>query len=164
METLARLIVDLGRLEDGTHEHLKGCLSRDVLELDDLEQLHPAGDIEYDLQCDRLGDELLVRGHLTLGCDCICSRCGCDFYTQFLESSFCESLEIQGLDTIDLTDSVREGIILALPTYPICKEECQGVCLRCGQDLNAGPCRCAQQGVSSPWDALDQFTPQAENE
>ncbi len=159
METLARLIVDLGRLDDDTYEHLVGCLSRDVLELDDLEQLHPAGDIGYDLQCQKLGEELLVRGRLTLACDCVCSRCGCDYSTQFQESQFCESFKIQGFETLDLTESVREGIILALPTYPICKEDCQGVCFRCGQDLNVGPCRCAQEGESSPWDALNAFTP-----
>ena len=155
METPARLIVDLGRLEDGKYEHLKGALDRSVLEIDDLEQLRPAGDIVYDLQCELLGEELLVRGTLRLACTCLCSRCGQTYDTEFSEKAYCETFEITGFDTLDLTESVREGIILALPSYPICKEDCKGICLQCGQDLNAGPCTCAKGEGNSPWDALD---------
>jgi len=45
---------------------------------------------------------------------------------------------------IDLTDAVREEVGLAAPAYPICREDCAGLCPRCGADLNAGPCGCAQ--------------------
>ena len=155
METPARLTVDLGRLDEGRHEHLKGALSRVFLEVDDLEQLRPEGDVEYDLQCELLGDELLVRGTLQLACACICSRCGQTYHTKFSEKAYCESFEIAGTEILDLTESVREGIILALPSYPICKEDCKGICFHCGQDLNVSACRCAKGETNSPWDALD---------
>ena len=32
--------------------------------------------------------------------------------------------------------------MLALPTRPLCGEECRGLCPRCGANLNAGPCGC----------------------
>ena len=32
--------------------------------------------------------------------------------------------------------------MLALPTRPLCAEECRGLCPRCGANLNAGPCGC----------------------
>lgn len=161
METPARLIVDLGRLDDGRTEHLVGTLDQALLELDDLEQLRPAGPLVYDLRCELLGEELLVRGGLALDCACICSRCGGDFEAQFVEPDYCETFEITGLETLDLTESVREGIILALPSYPICEEECKGVCLHCGKNLNAGPCDCPRNNGSSPWDALAGLTPEA---
>lgn len=45
-------------------------------------------------------------------------------------------------DEIDLTPLVHEQAILALPTRPLCAEECRGLCSRCGANLNAGPCGC----------------------
>jgi uncharacterized protein len=44
---------------------------------------------------------------------------------------------------IDLTQAVREELALAVQAYPLCREECAGLCPRCGADLNAGPCQCA---------------------
>lgn len=162
METPERLIVDLGRLNGGKTEHLKGNLDPSLLELNDLEQLTPDGPVAYDLLCELLPeDELLVRGALRFPCACICSRCGCDYTDIFAEPTYCETFNVAGIENLDLTDSVREGIILALPSYPICKEDCEGICLRCGQDLNAGPCRCAEESDRSPWDALDELTPEA---
>jgi uncharacterized protein len=43
---------------------------------------------------------------------------------------------------IDVTPLVHEQAILALPTRPLCSEECLGLCTRCGANLNAGPCAC----------------------
>jgi uncharacterized protein len=45
-------------------------------------------------------------------------------------------------DEIDLTPLVHEQTLLALPTRPLCGEECRGLCSRCGANLNAGPCGC----------------------
>jgi DUF177 domain-containing protein len=43
---------------------------------------------------------------------------------------------------VDLKPAVREELILAVPTYVVCREECRGLCPRCGADLNQGPCAC----------------------
>jgi uncharacterized protein len=57
-------------------------------------------------------------------------------------------------EEIDLESSLREQLILALPFAPLCKEDCRGLCIRCGSDLNAGPCACApEQAADSPSDA-----------
>jgi uncharacterized protein len=42
----------------------------------------------------------------------------------------------------DLTEMLRQGIMLALPTRPLHDEACKGLCAICGKDLNAGPCEC----------------------
>jgi uncharacterized protein len=45
---------------------------------------------------------------------------------------------------IDIRDVVREELILAAPTrLLLCREDCAGLCLTCGADLNAGPCGCS---------------------
>lgn len=43
---------------------------------------------------------------------------------------------------IDLTPLVHEQAILALPTRPLCGEDCLGLCTSCGANLNPGPCAC----------------------
>jgi uncharacterized protein len=45
-------------------------------------------------------------------------------------------------EEIDLTPLVHEQAMLALPTRPLCSEDCRGLCSRCGANLNAGPCGC----------------------
>jgi len=44
---------------------------------------------------------------------------------------------------VDVRPAVREEIALAVSAYPLCREDCAGLCARCGADLNAGPCGCA---------------------
>ena len=55
---------------------------------------------------------------------------------------------------IDLTAAVREEVILGLPRYLVCRDDCRGLCPHCGQDLNAGPCDCAPRASDPRWQAL----------
>jgi len=45
-------------------------------------------------------------------------------------------------DQVDLAPMLREHVILAAPMQPLCREDCAGLCPRCGKDLNEGPCQC----------------------
>lgn len=49
---------------------------------------------------------------------------------------------------LDLGPVVREELILSVPTFPVCRADCAGLCPRCGADLNRGPCECA--GTAEP--------------
>ena len=55
---------------------------------------------------------------------------------------------------VDLTPAVREELFLSIPRYLECREDCRGLCPRCGKDLNAGPCGCAPDAVDPRWQAL----------
>lgn len=46
---------------------------------------------------------------------------------------------------IDLTEAVQEQVLLALPLRPLCREDCRGLCPRCGADLNQGACECTEK-------------------
>ena len=46
-------------------------------------------------------------------------------------------------EEIDVSPMLRERMLLALPTLPLCRDACRGLCAQCGRDLNAGPCDCA---------------------
>jgi uncharacterized protein len=44
---------------------------------------------------------------------------------------------------VDVAEAVREELALAIKTeLLLCREDCAGLCPRCGADLNAGPCAC----------------------
>ncbi|MEP6494538.1 MAG: DUF177 domain-containing protein [bacterium] len=62
-------------------------------------------------------------------------------------------LDAQSLD-LDLRPAIREQWLLAAPSFALCREDCKGLCPRCGADLNAGPHDCSQQEADPRWDAL----------
>jgi uncharacterized protein len=43
---------------------------------------------------------------------------------------------------VDVTLAVREELAFAVPSFPLCRDDCRGLCVRCGSDLNQGPCGC----------------------
>jgi uncharacterized protein len=55
---------------------------------------------------------------------------------------------------VALREPVRDSLIMAVPLQPFCREDCQGLCSRCGADLNDGPCGCAPEAVDPRWGAL----------
>ena len=58
-----------------------------------------------------------------------------------------------GATTVDLRPALREQWLLAAPGFALCREDCKGLCPRCGADLNLGPCGCAPE-VDPRWASL----------
>ncbi len=48
-------------------------------------------------------------------------------------------------EKLNLDELVREDILLELPTKFLCREDCKGICPKCGKNLNDGPCGCDPQ-------------------
>ena len=74
-----------------------------------------------------------------------------------------EDISIQSADTeigfyedpgIELTDVLREQILLWLPMTGLCGEECKGICSQCGKNLNLGSCSCEPESGDTRWDEL----------
>ncbi len=55
---------------------------------------------------------------------------------------------------LDLSDAVREELILALPEYVLCSEDCRGICAGCGADLNTARCTCRHE-PDARWGVLE---------
>jgi len=119
-----KLIIDVTRL-DPEGEDLEGEVA--CVDIDE-EFVKPFGGVRYRLRAQVFGTELLVRGHLEQDFDLVCSRCGKDYDDTVKVDDYSESYEI-GKETteVDLTEDVRESIILALSSYPVCSENCPGV-------------------------------------
>ena len=59
-------------------------------------------------------------------------------------------------DSADLDDIVRTVFVLNLDSKLLCKEDCEGLCHRCGKNLNDGPCNC-QKELDPRFAALKQL-------
>lgn len=47
---------------------------------------------------------------------------------------------------VDMGALLWEEFVLTLPTKPLCRSDCKGVCPTCGKNLNEGPCNCEKNG------------------
>lgn len=55
---------------------------------------------------------------------------------------------------LDLSELVRQAILLALPLTPLCRQDCAGLCPVCGNNRNLEPCTCETDTVDPRWSSL----------
>jgi len=58
---------------------------------------------------------------------------------------------------VDLGDILRQQVLLSLPLKHLCRQDCRGLCPRCGVDLNVQTCNCLDQDDSSPFAVLKKL-------
>ena len=112
---------------------------------------------------------LMMKGNLTTCIHGICDRCAADFDREInfpidvvlvTELSNEENEDewvfpLEG-DSADLDEIVRTVFVLNLDSKLLCKEDCRGLCYRCGKNLNDGPCNC-QKELDPRFAALKQL-------
>jgi len=58
---------------------------------------------------------------------------------------------------LDLTEAICQYALLAIPMKPLCREDCAGLCPKCGHDLNQGSCGCPRQETELRWSELRNY-------
>jgi uncharacterized protein len=58
---------------------------------------------------------------------------------------------------LDLTEVIRQDLLLALPMYPVCRSKCKGLCPHCGQNWNEGACECSLEEIDPRLAVLRQL-------
>ena len=72
----------------------------------------------------------------------ICSRCLEEVHQDW-KKNFLFDFPVDGnTDYIEIDEDVRQEVILNLPMRVLCKEDCKGICARCGMNLNKDECKC----------------------
>jgi uncharacterized protein len=56
-----------------------------------------------------------------------------------------------------LEDVLREQVLLSLPARSLCRQDCKGLCPRCGRNLNAESCTCEENPADARWSALSDL-------
>ncbi|MDH5758678.1 MAG: DUF177 domain-containing protein [Gemmatimonadota bacterium] len=59
-----------------------------------------------------------------------------------------------GAAELELSEPVREEILLSIDPYVVCDPECKGLCPKCGANLNTEVCDCVSSELDPRWDAL----------
>lgn len=139
--------------------HLAGEEDGALLDLEGDPVAREDGPIAYDLSLERAGGELIVRGEIRAPMKLRCRRCAELFSTIVRVSSFLHAYDWEECpEFLDVSEDVREDILLEVPGYPLCAEACQGLCPQCGQNLNGGACGCRPvEDALSPWAALNEI-------
>lgn len=57
---------------------------------------------------------------------------------------------------LDVNELVRQQLLLALPTRPLCRPQCRGLCPKCGTNLNQGDCGCRREAPERPLGRLGE--------
>ncbi|MBI3306263.1 MAG: DUF177 domain-containing protein [Candidatus Omnitrophica bacterium] len=89
-------------------------------------------------------DTLTFRGLLRSEIDHICGRC-LKAVPDRVEQPFEFFYEIKGKEEIETLPDIREVLILDHPISFVCRKDCQGLCPKCGVNLNETKCQCDKQ-------------------
>lgn len=120
----------------------------------------PLSPLCFELQAQLLGNEVLVRGRIEMDLRLCCTRCAEFFSTKAADSAFLRDYEIsEESQAIDLSEDLREGILLKIPGFPLCSKDCKGLCPLCGKNLNRDSCSCQVQTTDDRWSGLDPLQP-----
>jgi uncharacterized protein len=143
----------------------------------------PAEAFAVELRAHLMGEDVYLEGVITGGFELECSRCLARYrhasrepFRIVLEPAgtripadpeAAEALARDGMclgeesetgwfrgEEIDLGAFVREAVELSLPVQPLCREDCPGLCPRCGAELARGACGCAEKKADSPFAVL----------
>lgn len=108
----------------------------------------------------RAGQELIFQGELQGPVVGHCARCLDDFVMDIERDFHCvlvphshqkEEVELEeddlelgyySGDEVDVSPIIREQLLLGLPTQPLCREDCRGLCPKCGVNRNRESCDC----------------------
>jgi len=136
----------------------KGTDSIKFYDIDSYKSISPTGDVKYNLIIKLFDDEVSISGNINLDISLQCSRCSEFFSTTVHVSDFLRAYPIlTEVDRLDITNDIREEILLNIPSFAICMKDCLGVCSICGINLNMSSCKCNHVNKCTPWSDLDKL-------
>lgn len=153
---------------------LESDIHEEDIQLD--EDIKVVGPINGHVRMRRTNQGLLVDGWVDVTLELVCNRCLKVFeqpmHVPFIERFYptvdiisgvslppIEEEDVFPIDDhhqVDLTEAVRQNVLLAIPLATICQEECAGLCSQCGHDLNLGPCECKPE-VDTRFSVLEKL-------
>lgn len=142
-------------------------LTPDELDITDTD-LKVTAPIQVEGVVENAGDVILLKAEVKTEIERTCGRC-LKVFTEPLAAQVVEKFYPAGAeniendafiyesDLLDITEPVRESLLLAVPLQSLCREDCRGLCPVCGADRNEGDCGCDATTVDPRLAALKQF-------
>ncbi len=135
------------------------------------------GKIEFKGEAERFAGKPHIRGEIDADITLDCTRC-LEPLAKHLEIPFEDvfagadgqagsddnEIALDELDEspavegkVDIAEIIREQILLAMPEQAYCREDCKGLCPKCGANRNLIDCKCADDDIDPRWAALKSF-------
>lgn len=138
-----------------------------VEKIEDIDLNEPFfGEVNTKVKLNKLSDQLIADVSSDLSVEFECDRCTRKYNDRIISSyqmiymirndnNVSEDINITFItretDRININNDVREFAILSIPMKKLCKEDCKGLCPRCGADLNFEECKCQKDEINPIW-------------
>lgn len=133
-----------------------------------LVQIAATTPVHLDASVENVVDGLLVRGEVTVVTQMACARCLVDvdgelrvpveeLFTFSAADAEEEGYALQDKEMLPLEAMVRDAVVLELPTVPLCRTDCAGLCPTCGENRNDVACDHGSDVIDPRWAALAQL-------
>jgi uncharacterized protein len=157
--------IHIGGLSEGVHRYRLGA---NASELGLAENFR--GEVSVNAVIEKRGNQLFLTAAIETTGTFDCDRCMTQFETLLSPSYKMNYLskdsdpaqydpaEVQvlspGENVLDISEDVRQTILLSVPLKLLCRNDCAGLCPQCGRNLNQGPCACKDDRFDSRWEQL----------
>lgn len=161
------MIIDLKSIPGEGVKTFEFSLERDwwVSEQDNDQIESIESPVKVRIEIYRVSSKYVLKGVLEGALRVVCDRC-LDSYNQEIKTEFNsflipaptdtdnaepelmeDDMEVNFIsdDEVDLHDIIREQLYLSLPIKNLCREKCQGLCSKCGCNLNNHTCECIRE-------------------
>lgn len=162
------MLIKINNLKEGTHQYK---LDEPIESVGLDEPFIDKVNIHLDLQ--KLHNQIVLKTELKINARFECDRCNSDFIailvTDYKMVYLFGSNDEDNKDSVDviylpadaseirLEAEIRDYALLAIPMKKLCKEDCKGLCLECGKNLNEGACSCGNHDVDPRWLPLKEL-------
>ena len=102
-------------------------------------ELEGQGNVTVGIPCDRCLEEVSVEIPYSIERKLDMKQSDSDRVKNLDENDY-----LTGMD-LDVDRLVYLEVLMSWPLKVLCKEDCKGICSRCGKNLNEGPCGCAEE-------------------
>jgi len=126
--------------------------------------------VDVEVTLEKSNRQIYLKATIRTTKQCTCDRCLGEF-TLPLSNSYQmfyvydtttpagyneDEVKVISPDTseIDITEDVRQMVLLAVPMKTLCREDCAGLCPVCGSNLNYERCECEENEGDTRWEEL----------
>jgi DUF177 domain-containing protein len=159
------MIIKISNLSEGFHNY---TFDEPV---DSLELNEPFfGSVKAQVELTKSLNQIFLDVAIEANVDFECDRCAVDYQTVLKTNYkmvyfFGENPDGEAEDTnvtylaadadkISIDKDVRDYAILGIPMKKLCREDCKGLCIHCGKNLNEGECGCRENEIDLRWQPL----------
>ena len=150
--------IHLNQIPPGQTLHIEGEEKGDILDIHDA-LVRPLRPVRYSLDVGLSEGGLFATGSLEADLEMECVCCLEKFESTFRIPDFATQVELGTSDTVDLTEEVREDILLALPPHPHCDWDGGKACAGVRKTTEKPETETeAEPSGKNPWATLDALT------